>query len=310
MLLSANKLGVLMREIALFLVLAAVSFAWENAATADMLQSEYEYAACNVQFARDYVALREECGRLHDTHVFDFSGRMEEIEDALDDAQEGAEQGNRLEYGAAMFRLNANMAGLVLEVIGDALNNKSQGYRNCVQEDVGRLEEELEECRASAFETGKRAAHAYLANDIEKGESEVAELEAMRADILGMERVLDYARALDEDIDAAYDSHQVQEVKKLYERHSRLVLLFRLEKMMSVIDYAEPIIEAGTNENKEELLEEMADLKGDTEDLTEECAYSPDVDSGYAAENMRCWTEGLSLMQRFNALYTLYWAGV
>jgi len=299
-----------MKEMMLLLVLLAASFAWENAATSDMLQSEYEYAACNVQFARDYVDLREECGRIHDTHVFDFSDRMEEIDDALDDAQEGAEQGNGLEYGGAMFRLNANMAGLVLEVIGDALTNKSQGYRNCVQEDVDGLEEELETCRASAFETGKDAAHAYLANDIAEGESEVAELEAMGADTLGMENVLDDARAMDDDIDAAYDSHQVPEVKKLYDRHSRLLLLFRLEKMISVIDYAEPIIEAGTNENKDDLLEDMADLKGDTEDLTEECAYSTDVGSGYAAETNQCWVEGFSLMQRFNALYTLYWAGV
>jgi len=299
-----------MKRILLAMVLLAASFAWENAATPGMLQTEYEYSACNVQFARGYVALREECGRMHDTHVFDFSDRMEEIDDALEDAEEGAEQGNRLEYGGAMFRLNANMAGLVLEVIGDALTNKSQGYRNCVQGDVEPLEEELEACRAGAFETGKGAAHEYLANDIEKGESEVAELEAMGADTLGMENVLDDARAMDGDIDAAYGSNEVPEVKKLYDRHSRLLLLFRLEKMISVIDYAEPIIEAGTNENKEDLLEDMADLKGDAEDLTEECAYSTDVDSGYAAETNQCWIEGLSLMQRFNALYTLYWAGV
>lgn len=299
-----------MKEMVLLLVLAAASFAWANPAEADIMQSEYGYAACNVQFAKEYVALREECGRVHETHVFDFSDRMEKIEDALDDAREGAEQGNRLEYGAAIFRLNANMAGLVLEVIGDALNNKSQGYRNCVQGDVEALEEELEECRAGAFEAGKRAAHSYLANDIEKGEEEIAELEAMGADTLGMEGVLDDARAMDGDIDAAYDSHQVSEVKKLYDRHSRLVLLFRLEKMISVLDYAEPIIEAGNNENKEELLEEMADLKGDAEELTEECEYSSEVDAGYAAETNQCWVEGLSLMQRFNALYTLYWAGV
>lgn len=302
-------MGIKMKGLVLLLVLAAASFAWENPAAAEMMKAEFQYAACNVQFARDYVALREQCGRLHEAHVFDFSSRMGLIEDALGDAEEGAEQGNRLEYGEAIFRLNANMGALVLEVIGDALNNKSQGYRNCVQGGVGRLEDELRECRAGAFEAGKRAAHQYLANDIEQGEAEVERLRAMGANTMGMEDVLELGEELDADIDAAYDSNSVSEVAKLYQRHSRLTLLFRLEQMMAVMEYAEPVIEAGGNSNKEELLEEIADLEGDTEELIEDCRYSPVVESGYGAKNSQCWVEGLSLMQRFNALRTLYLAG-
>lgn len=298
-----------MRETLLVLVLVAASFAWANPAATDMMEAEHGYAACNVQFAKEYVDLRKGCGRLHEMPVFDFSGRMEKIEDALGDAQEGAGQGNRLEYGEAMFRLNANMAGLALEVIGDALTNKSHAYRNCVQKDVDPLTNRLAECRAGAFEAGRGAAHRYLANDIAHGEAKVAELKAMGADTMGMENVLVLAEGLDGDMDAAYGSNQVPEVAKIYKRHSRLVLLFRLEHMMAVMGYAEPIINAGGNSNKDELLEEIADLKGEIEGLIDECGYSADVDSGYGAKNNRCWVEALSLMQRFNALRTLYWAG-
>lgn len=299
-----------MKEIILALVLLAASFAWENPATSDMLGSEYDYAACNVQFAKDFVVLREDCGRIHETHVFDSSEYLEGIADGLADARDAADDGNRAEFGADIFALNGKMIALGLAIVGDALANKSAAFHSCVLEDLDGLKAELETCRASAFDEGKAAAHAYLANDIREGESEVAELDATGADTMGMERVLGYAREMDGDIDAAYDSHEVPEVKKLYDRHSRIVLLFRLEKMISVLDYVEPVIAAGSNENKEELLEEIANLKGDTADLTEECAYSTDVDSGYAAETNQCWMEGLSLMQRFNALYTLYWAGV
>ncbi len=298
-----------MRNLVLVLMAFALTFAWSNPATTDMMEAEYQYAACNAQFAKDYIDLREDCGRMHEAHVFDFSNRMGQIDDALDDAQEGAEQGNRLEYGAAVFRLNANMLALGLEVIGDAFQNKSQAFRNCVQGDVDALRNQLTECRANAFENGKAAAHQYLANDIAHGETTVAELKAMGADTMGMEDVLDLAEELDGDIDAAYDSNEVPEVAKLYKKHNRLVLQFRLEQMMAVMDYTEPIIEARDNSNKEELLEEIADLQGDTEDLIDECEYSTDVSNGYGAKNNQCWVEALSLMQRFNALRTLYWAG-
>lgn len=298
-----------MKKIALLMMAFALSFAWGNPAAKDMMEAEYQYAACNVQFAKDYIGLREECGRVHETRVFDFSNRLGMIEDALEDAQEGAEQGNRLEYGTSVFRLNANMAGLVLEVIGDALTNKSHAYRNCVQNDVDGLKDELELCRAGAFESGKVAAHLYLANDVAHGDAKVAGLNAMGADTMDMEKVLLLAEGLDGDIDAAYDSNQVSEVSKLYRKHSRLVLLFRLEHMMAVMGYAEPIIDAGGNSNKEELLEEIASLRGNTERLIDECEYSATVDSGYGAKNNRCWANGISLMQRFNALRTLYWAG-
>lgn len=299
-----------MKSILMLMAVLAAAFAWNNPATSDILGSEYGYVACNVQFAKDFVGLREECGIIHDVPVLDSSEYLEEIDEELVDAEDAAGDGNRLEYGGAVFALNLKMLGLGLAIIGDAFHNKTVAFNSCVTGGTAPLKEELEACRASAFEDGKAAAHAYLANDVERGESEVAELDAMGAETLGMENVLEYADGLDADIDEAYDSHEVSEVKKLYDRHSRIVLLFRLEKMISTIDYAEPAIEAGNNENKEELLEEMAGLEGDIAELAEDCAYSADVGSGYASENTRCWIEGLSMMQRFNALYTLYWAGV
>jgi hypothetical protein len=138
---------------------------------------------------------------------------------------------------------------------------------------------------------------------------EAAEMSALGANVIGMESILDYGDGLDADIDAAFDSHNTAEITKLYQRNNRLILLFRLEKMISTIDFAEPIIEAGNNREKEELLEEMEDLRGDTAELVDECEYSPDVGTGYALKNGECWSEGFALMARFNSLQALYWSG-
>ncbi|MEW5996184.1 MAG: hypothetical protein AB1657_01155 [Candidatus Micrarchaeota archaeon] len=298
-----------MRRILLFLGILAAAFAWVNPAASKMMEPEYDYVACNAQFARGFVEMRENCALVHEVPVLDSSGYLEDIDDALADAQDAIADGNRIEFGAAMWTARTEMLSLGLAIIGDAFQNKTAAFRRCVDEGTMPLKDELETCRAAAFEKGKEAAHEYLANDLERGQSEVAELEAMGADTLGMERILEYGEELDGDIDAAYDSQVAAEVVKLYQRHSRLVLLFRLEKMMSIMDYAETIIEAGSNSNKEELLEEIADLKGDTEDLIDECAYSPEVGSGYGLKNGECWSDALALMARFNGLQALYWSG-
>ena len=106
------------------------------------------------------------------------------------------------------------------------------------------------------------------------------------------------------DADAAFDSHDSAEIAKFYLRHSRLVLLFRLEKMVATIDYAEPIIEAGSNGNKDEILQKGRQLRQDTKSLISQCAYSDDVEDnlGYGQQNIECWNDALNLFDEFNSI--------
>lgn len=307
--LGCNRVVIGMRGLILAVALLAVSFAWVNPGQTKLLEAEYDYVACNAQFAEDFVALREHCALLHDVPIMDSSDYLDDINNALADARTAIDEGNAVEYGTAMWTARTEMLALGLAVVGDAFHDKSVAFFNCVQNGTAPVKEDLETCRASAFDTGKEGAHEYLAAEMEQGNVEAAELSAMGADVVGMERVLDYGDGLDGDIDAAFDSHDTAEVTRLYQRNNRLVLLFRLEKMISVMDFAEPIIEAGNNGNKEELLERIADLKGDTSELAEECAYSPDVGAGYALKNGECWSDALALMARFNSLQALYWSG-
>jgi hypothetical protein len=291
------------------MLLLAASFAWVNPGQAKLLQAEYEYVACNGQFAHDFVAMRENCGLVHDAPVMDSSEYLDDIDGALADAQEAIDEENGVEYGAAMWTAKTEMLALTLATVGDTFRNKSVAFHTCVSEGTEPLKVELEECRASAFETGKEGAHEYLAAEMEQGRAEVAELEAMGADTAGMGGILAYGDGLDADIDTAFDSHDTAEVTKIYQKNNRLILLFRLEKMISIMDFTEPIIEAGNNGNKEELLEKIADLRGDTSELADECAYSPEVGAGYALKNGECWSDAFALMARFNSLQSLYWAG-
>lgn len=298
-----------MKGLILALALLAVSFAWVNPGQAKLLQAEYEYVACNAQFAHDYVAMKNNCAIVHDVPVMDSSEYLSDMDDALADAQEALGDEDSVKYSASMWTARTEMLALTLATVGDAFQNKSVAFFGCVDAGDEPLKEDLETCRASAFETGKEGAHEYLAAEMEQGGVEAAEMSALGANVIGMESVLDYGDGLDADIDAAFDSHNTAEITKLYQRNNRLILLFRLEKMISTIDFAEPIIEAGNNREKEELLEEMEDLRGDTAELVDECEYSPDVGTGYALKNGECWSEGFALMARFNSLQALYWAG-
>ncbi len=299
-----------MKKLILLLLVLGISFAWTNDALPAVLNSEYKYTDCNVKFAHDVVDVREACAEESGDTFPDLSGNLERIDEYMEDAKSGADSGNGLMFGAAMFGARAEMLGLALVVVGDAFTNKSSAFRSCALEDMDEMTAELKSCQSGAFKDGKVAATDYVDNEIEYGNSQIDELDALGADTSGMEKRVQQAEELKEDIPAAYDSEEVKQVTDLYARHSRIILLFRLEKMVAVLDYAEPIIEAGSNSNKEELLEEMEDVKEDTEDLIDECEYSSTVDAGYANKNAQCWTEGLSLIGQFNALYTLYWAGV
>ena len=299
-----------MKKLILLILVLGISFAWTNDALPAVLNSEYKYTECNVKFAHDVVDVRQECAEDNGDSFPDLSANLERIDGAMESAKSAAETGNGLVFGTAMFSARAEMLGLVAIVVGDALTNKSSSFRSCALADMDEMTAEMKSCQSGAFNDGKSAATSYVGNEIEYGNDQIDELDALGADTSGMKKRVQQGEELKSDIASAYDSKNVKEVTDLYARHSRIILLFRLEKMVAVIDYAKPIIEAGTNENKEELVEEIDDLNGDTEDLIDECEYSSTVDAGYANKNAQCWTEGLSLIEQFNALYTLYFAGV
>ncbi len=299
-----------MKKLILLLVVLGIAFAWTNAALPAVLNSEYKYTECNVKFAQDIVDTRGHCAKDNGDTFPDFSANMGRIDGDMESAKSAADSGNGLVFGASMFSARAEMLGLGLAVVGDGFTNKSSGFRSCANKDNDKKNEDLKHCQSGAFKDGKSAANDYVGNEIEYGNSQIGELNATGADTTGMEKRAREGEELKVDIPGAYDSEDVKQVSDLYARHSRIILLFRLEKMVAVIDYAKPVIEAGNNTNKDKLVEQMDGIKADTQDLINECEYSKSVDAGYAAKNTQCWTEGLSLMQRFNALYTLYFAGV
>jgi hypothetical protein len=299
-----------MKKLILLVLVLGISFAWTNDALPSVLNSEYKYTECNVKFAHDVVETRAGCADASGDTFPDLSGNLERIDSSMESAKSAAETGNGLVFGTAMFSARAEMLGLAVIVVGDAFGNKSSSFRSCALADMDAMTAEMKSCQSGAFKDGKSAATSYVGNEIEYGNSQIDELDALGADTSGMKKRVQQGEELKGDIASGYDSENVKEVTDLYSRHSRIILLFRLEKMVAVIDYAKPIIEAGNNTNKAELLEEMSGLKGDTTDLIDECEYSSTVDAGYANKNAQCWTEGLSLIERFNALYTLYFAGV
>ena len=79
-----------MRFAILFVLVAmsAVSFAWTNEATGEMLQARYQYAACNVDYAEEWLSMREGCGHRNNVSVFDSSEYVEDLNDDLEDLQE------------------------------------------------------------------------------------------------------------------------------------------------------------------------------------------------------------------------------
>lgn len=299
-----------MRHLILFLALLGVASAWTNDALPEVMQAQYEYDACNVQFAKDFVQMRESCGTANGVSVFDSSGYISDLEDALADVKAAADRGNQFEFNAATWTLKSEAVSLVLAIIGDALTNKTAPFFSCVQDGTPALNEELTACKTGAFQKGKTAATDYVNNELEFADGEIAELDAFGADTAGMRQVVTSGGELVAEIGPTFDSGDEKGIQGLYQRHARLVLLFRLEKMVSVMDYTGPIIAAGNNRNKDDLLDQIPDLRDDTDDLLGECAYSSSVDSGYALRNVECWNEGLVLMGRFNSLQLLYWQGV
>jgi hypothetical protein len=158
----------------------------------------------------------------------------------------------------------------------------------------------------------KDAAKDYVNNELDYAEDQIEDLDDLGADTSGMEDVVRLGDELVDDIDDAYDTGDTKEVRKLHLRHSRLVMLFRLEKMLSVIDYTEPIIEASDNDNKDEVLDRGDELRDDIEDLLVQCAYDDEVDDNfdYGKDNLECWDDSLDIFKEFNALRVLLLEGI
>jgi len=295
-----------------FVVLLGSVGAWYNPATPDILDARYDYTDCNVEYTKDWLSMREDCGDLENVTVFDSSDYVDELDEGMEDLRDAADEGDQLEFGTAMLGVGFDSLDLLGAIIKDALDHKTLDFFSCVRDGEDPLMDDRDECRLDAMEKERDAATDYLEYELDYAEEQIDDLDEEGADTSGMEDVVEQGEELLDDIDPAFDTEDVKEVRKLYLRHSRLVLVFRLEKMLATIDYARPIIEDGNNGNKEEILELADELEEDIEDLLEECEYSADVDDNldYGTDNGECWADSLVLFRDFNSIQLLILEGI
>lgn len=293
-----------MKTILFALLVIAATFAWTNPAWPEVLDARYDYTACNVEWAKEFVSLREVCAEEENVSIFDSSEYIEEIDENLADLKEAAEEPDQFEFGLVSLALGADMIELGLKVVGDAFDNKNLQFFACVDEGKPPLETELGECRALAYDKEEAAVTHFLENDLEYADGITEELDIQGVDTSKMEAVLEEGDVLLEDIPAAYETEDPIEIRKLAIRHSRLVDLFHLERMAAITEYAIPIIEAGNYNDKEDLLDDMNELADDLEDTIEECEYSPTVENNfeYSSDNLECWSETWKLWGEFTSL--------
>ncbi|MFH1393869.1 MAG: hypothetical protein ABII71_04330 [Candidatus Micrarchaeota archaeon] len=296
-----------MKFVILFVLVAmsTFSFAWTNEATGEMLQARYQYAACNVDYAEEWLSMREGCGHRNNASVFDSSEHMEDIREDLADLKEAADEDDQFEFGVAMFQYGGHSVRLLGALLGDAFDgHKNMHFFSCVRDDEKPLMDDLEDCKHNAMEQERTASKKYVGNEIRYANDQVDELDRLGANTDGMVEVIGYGDELEADIDRAFDSGETSEIRALYLRHSRILLLFRMQKMLSTIDYARPMIEASSNSNKEEVLEDMDQLEGDIEDSLADCEYSAEVDDlgEYGGQNFECWEDSLDLFDDFNGI--------
>jgi len=303
-----------MRFMILFALVAmsTVSLAWTNDATGEMLQARYQYAACNVDYAEEWLSMREGCGHRNNATVFDSSEYVEDLREDLDDIKEAADEEDQFEFGVSMFQYGGNSLRLLGAVVTDAFDHKNMHFFSCVRDDEKPLMDELDECKHRAMEMERTASKKYVGNEIEYAKDQIDELDSLGADTTGMDEVVSEADVLVDDIDPAFDTDEAGQVRELHLRHSRLVLLFRMQKMLATIDYARPLIEESTNTNKEEILEEMDALEADIEETLGDCEYSAVVeDNGdYGMDNFQCWNDSLYLFQDFNSIKLMILEGI
>ncbi len=258
--------------------------------------------------------MRENCGDDENVTVFDSSEYVEELDEDLTDLKDAADDVDQLEFGLTGFKLGLDSLDLLGAVIRDAFTNKSGGFFSCVRNGEGSLVADRDECRAGALQMEKVAAIEYVNNELNYANGQMAELEELGADTSGMEAVIAEGHGLIEDAEAVYDQGDPKEVRKLHMRHSRLVLLYRMEYMLATVEYAKPIIEDGSNGNKDEILEAMDELEDDLNDALDECEYSADISNGnmlkYGTQNGECWADSVSLFADFNAIKLMILEGI
>ncbi|MFH0884457.1 MAG: hypothetical protein V1861_01995 [Candidatus Micrarchaeota archaeon] len=292
------------------LVLTGLAFAVNDALPA-ILDARYDYASCDVEYAKDWLSMREDCADTTNVPVFDSSSYVDDLDDDMADMREAVDENRRYEFGLAAVQLGADSLKLIGEVVKDAFQNKTSAFFSCVRDGEIPLMEVRDECRLDALDKEKSAAKSYVENEIDEANLEIANLDELGADTSGMEGVVEKGEELLDDIYPAYESGNITKIVSLHLRNSRLVLLFRAEQMLAVLDYAEPIIEAGNNDNKDEILSRGRALRDEVKSLISQCEYSATVDNNfdYGRENLECWDDGIDLLQEFNAIRVLILEG-
>lgn len=287
-----------MRLFIAFLLMAAAAFAHEGG----IMEARTEYVSCDVEYTKDWLAMREGCAGDADVPVFDSSGNVDAIEGALADMKDAASADNHATFGVAALKLGGESLKLVGEVVKDAFDHKNAQFFSCVRAGEIPLKEDQEDCHLDALSLEKEAVKDAFEEEISAGEGKVEEFQSKGLGTSGMEDVLGYGEELVDDVDAAYGSGDRAEIRAIHHRHFRLAFLFRAEAVLSVVRYAKPVIEAGNNDNKEEILESTEAVEEDIEDLIEMCEYSDDVSDEYAyvKTNAECWDEGVDILEEFN----------
>ncbi|MBD3397745.1 hypothetical protein GF412_01290 [Candidatus Micrarchaeota archaeon] len=293
-----------MKRILLALVLIAATFAWNNPAWPEVLEARYAYDECNVGFAKDFVELREDCAEDEDVPIFDSSEYVEDIDDNLEDLEEAAEDDDRLEFGLTRLALAGDLLELGLAIVGDAFDNKTAGFFDCVQDGKDALKDDLEDCRVDALAEAEAATAHFVEYDIEHAEDITEDLEEDGVDVSGMEAVIEDGEELLDDIPEAFDEDEPAEVRALQLRHSRLVDLFHLERMSAICEYAVPILEDGDYD--EDIIDDVESLNEDIRDTIDECEYSAEVENNndYANQNLDCWADTWDHYEDFVSLKT------
>ncbi len=296
------------RFLILLMVLASFSFA--NDAMPDMLEARAEYVACDVDYAEKWLDMREDCGDEANVSVFDSSEYLQDMKDDLESLRDNAKDGDRLSFGLDMLQLAGHSLKLIGEVIKDAFDHKNLAFFSCVRDGEPELKDERDDCREDAIDMEKDAAKDYVQNELDDAQELIDVYDATGIDTDAMEAVVDDGEELMDEIDDGYGSYDPAEIRALHLKHSRLILLFRCEQMLAVVDYAKPIVEASNNDNKEEVLERAEDLEEDIQEITSACEYG-DVDDNadYAEENLECWDDAIDAFQEFNDLRLLLLRG-
>jgi hypothetical protein len=297
------------RFLLLLMVLASFSFA--NDAMPDMLEARAEYVACDVDYADEWLEMREDCGDEANVSVFDSSDYIADMKEDLESLRDNAKDGDRFSFGLDMFQLAGHSLKLIGEVVKDAFDHKNLAFFSCVRDGEPELKDERESCREDAINLEKEAAKDYVQNELDDAEELIDTYDAIGIDTDEMEAVVEDGEDLMDEVDDGYGTYDPIEIRALHLKHSRLILLFRCEQMLAVIDYAEPIVEASNNDNKEEVLEKADDLKDDITAITSACEYDATVDDNadYAEENLECWDDAIDAFQDFNDLRALLLKG-